>query len=349
QPSVSKLFWIISGRVDQKIYLHLRHLADALIQSDLQIGDLSTKVRGQLASMEVHRTEVKTQVDNVAKRVERAEREVEYLENKTPNQPHIEVEEALMEEQMKDAQKKKVKITLGTDCNITLIGVKSLMIVKKAGDGSAKIYFFSGNKNNTVLEFKSLKTFTEGRHAQAHPIQLPFPWQGTGHVVYNGFLYYHRADTPNQILKVHLLNRTVADSMLQAGVELGLWVIYSDPEFGGNLVITKLDKSSLAVEHTWDTTCTSRDAESALMICGTLYAVYNSCCGGRSSIQCLYDIHDPIHSEESPVLFFPKHYTNHYSMHYHPKDKQLYACYCYTWDDGYQTIYKVDLKSKAEV
>ncbi|XP_064785522.1 olfactomedin-like protein 3 [Oncorhynchus masou masou] len=343
-------------------------------QVDQKIYDLSTKVRGQLASMEVHRTEVKTQVDNVAMRVERVERDVEYLENKTPNQPHIEVEEALMEQQMKDTQKKIVKITLGTDCNIALTGVKSLKIVKKAGDvygswlkdptkGSAKIYFFSGNKNNTVLEFKSLKTFTEGRLAQAHPIQLPFPWQGTGHVVYNGFLYYHRADTPNQILKVHLLNRTVADSMLLPGVgrlptyaltthtfldlavdELGLWVIYSDPEFGGNLVITKLDKSSLAVEHTWDTTCTSRDAESAFMICGTLYVVYNSRYGGRSSIQCLYDIHDTIHSEESPVLFFPKRYTNHYSMHYHPKDKQLYA-----WDDGYQTIYKVDLKSKAEV
>lgn len=83
-------------------------------QVDQKIYDLSTKVRGQLAIMEVHRTEVKTQVDNVAMRVERVERDVEYLENKTPNQPHIEVEEALMEQQMKDTQKKIVKITLGT-------------------------------------------------------------------------------------------------------------------------------------------------------------------------------------------------------------------------------------------
>lgn len=62
-------------------------------------------------------------------------------------------------------------------------------------------------------------------------------------------------------IKVDLLNGTVVDSTLIPGAghvpvyglnlntyldmavdELGLWVIYADPEYGGNLVITKLDK-----------------------------------------------------------------------------------------------------------
>lgn len=62
-------------------------------------------------------------------------------------------------------------------------------------------------------------------------------------------------------LKVDLLNGTVADSTLLPGAgrlpvyslnpntyldmavdELGLWVIHADPEYGENLIITKLDK-----------------------------------------------------------------------------------------------------------
>ncbi|KAM7396251.1 hypothetical protein PAMP_019308 [Pampus punctatissimus] len=394
--------------------------------------DLSSEMRGYLSTISVLRSEVKSQVDSVSVRVERVERELEYLENKIPSQSDIEIEEALLEQQIMAAEldqlKKKAKLKVENDCSTSLSQIKSLKIVKKTGDnygswfkdpseGSAKqlaavfnenglinsyttcpvpnsrqnicnkhgerlaaeapdiffrssenhlsqlsfsifqVYLLSGIRNNTLLEYVSLQSFTE-RTAMPPPkvMQLPFPWQGTGHVVYNGFLYYHKADTPNQILKVDMLNGTVVDSTLLSGAgrlpvyslnsntyldlavdELGLWVIHADPEYGGNLVITKLDKGTLAVEYNWDTQCKSRDAEGAFLICGTLYVVYNTHYGGRSTIQCLYDIHDTIHSDESPVMFFPKRYTSHSSIHYHPRDKQLYA-----WDDGYQTIYEVE-------
>lgn len=64
-------------------------------------------------------------------------------------------------------------------------------------------------------------------------------------------------------VKVDLLNGTVVDSTLLLGAgrlpvyslnpntyldfavdELGLWVIHADPEYGGNLVITKIDKGA---------------------------------------------------------------------------------------------------------
>uniref|UniRef100_A0A668A0U2 Olfactomedin like 1 n=1 Tax=Myripristis murdjan TaxID=586833 RepID=A0A668A0U2_9TELE len=318
-------------------------------------------------------SEVRSQVDGVSVRVDRVERELEYLENKIPSLPNIEMEQALLEQEIKaeelDQLKKKDRIKLDNGTQ------SSLKIVKREGDtygswfkdpseGSAKVYFLSGLRNNTLLEYVNLKRFTEGSTTRpAKAIELPFDWQGTGHVVYNGFLYYHKADTPNQILKVDLVNGTVVDSTLLPGAgrlpvyglnlntymdlavdELGLWVIHADPDYGGNLVITKLDKWTLAVEYTWDTLCKSRDAEGAFLICGTLYVVYNTRYGGRSAIQCLYDIHDTIHSNESPVLFFPKRYTSHSSLYYHPKDKQLYA-----WDDGYQTIYKVETRRNDQV
>ncbi|XP_028306114.1 olfactomedin-like protein 3A [Gouania willdenowi] len=334
--------------------------------------DLSSAVRGYVSSLNVLKSEVRNQVDTVSMRVDRIERELEYLENKIPILSDIEMEEALLEEQIKAAEldqlKKKAKIKINRDCNTALSQIKSVKIVKKAGDahgswfkdpseGSEKVYFLSGIRNNTVLEYMSLQSFIEGTPMRpAKVLQLPFHWQGNGHVVYNKFLYYHKANTPNQILKVDLLNGTVVDSTLIPGAgrhpvydlnpntyldfavdELGLWVIHVDTAYEENLVITKLDKATLSVDYTWDTRCRSRDAEGAFLICGTLYVVYNTRYGGRSTVQCLYDIHDTIHSEESPVMFFPKRYTSHSSIHYHPGDKELYA-----WDDGYQTIYKVE-------
>lgn len=57
---------------------------------------------------------MKSQVDSVSVRVDRMERELEYLENKIPNQSDIEMEEALLEQQIKAAEldllKKKAKI-----------------------------------------------------------------------------------------------------------------------------------------------------------------------------------------------------------------------------------------------
>lgn len=56
---------------------------------------------------------------------------------------------------------------------------------------------------------------------------------------------------------------------------------------------------TLAVQYAWDTQCRSHDAEGAFIICGTLYVVYNTHYGGRSTVQCLYDIHDTIHRLEN--------------------------------------------------
>lgn len=342
--------------------------------------DLTTEFRGQLSTLNAVRSEVKTQMESMSSRVERVEGELEYLENKIPAPQNIEMDAALLEQQVMAAELEqlshKAKIELHNDCSTALSAVKSLKIVKKVGDthgswfkdpspGSSKVYFLSGLRNDTLLEYPSLSSFTEigGSGNSTRVVKLPSHWQGTGHVVYKGFLYYHKADTLNQIVKVRLLNGTQEDSMLVAGAgrlpayslnpntyldlavdELGLWVIHTDPDYAGNLVITKLDPVTLATEHTWDTMCRTRGSEGAFLICGTLYVVYNTLYGGRSSIQCLYDIHDTIHSEGSPVLFFPKRYTSHSSLHYHTEEKQLYA-----WDDGYQTIYKVETRLKDQL
>lgn len=55
------------------------------------------------------RSEVKSQVDSVSVRVDRVERELEYLENKIPTQSNIEMEEALLEQQIKAVELEQLK------------------------------------------------------------------------------------------------------------------------------------------------------------------------------------------------------------------------------------------------
>ncbi|KAK3535614.1 hypothetical protein QTP70_017804 [Hemibagrus guttatus] len=340
--------------------------------------DMSTEMRGQVGAVNVIKSEIHDYVESLATRVDRVERDVEYLHNKLPDTSSIEISDSLLDQQLKETQSKREAVILqGKECSTRFSGIKSQKILKKAGDvvgswlkdptttsGSSKIYFFSGSRNNTLLQFGSLKSFTDSNTTiKPKVIQLPRPWQGTGHAVYDGFVYYQNADTQNEVLKVSLVNRTVADRMLVptagriptyglsphtfldfAVDEMGLWVIHADPDIGGNLVLTKLDSKSLSIENTWDTACKSHNAEGAFVVCGILYVVYNAHSGGRSSIQCLFDIHDTIWIEELPVMYFPKPYSSHSSMHYHPHDKQIYA-----WDDGYQTVYHLDLKKLLQV
>lgn len=336
--------------------------------------DMSSEMRAQLRTVNALKSEIQVFMDGLSSRVERVERDVEYLHEKIPDASGVEISETLLEQQVKEAQtRRRVVMTRGKECVLDLASVRSQKIVSKQGDAvgswmkdptkdSTKIYFFSGSKNDTLLEFPSLKLFTDF-FRKSESLQLPRPWQGTGHVVYGGFVFYHNADTRNEVLKVHLLNRTIVDRMLVPAAgrvpvyelsphtylhfvvdELGLWVLHADPDFGGNLVMTKLDAGSLAVEHTWDTHCKSHNAEGAFIICGTLYVVYNSRAGGRSSVQCLYDVHDTMDHDESPLIYFPKRYASHSGINYNPQDRLLYG-----WDDGYQTIYKLDMKRRLQV
>lgn len=45
-------------------------------------------------------------------------------------------------------------------------------------------------KGRRVLEYRTMGDFTKGQNFVQH--LLPHPWAGTGHVVYNGSLYYNK-------------------------------------------------------------------------------------------------------------------------------------------------------------
>ncbi|NWR68222.1 OLFL1 protein, partial [Centropus unirufus] len=340
-----------------------------------EFRDFSKMVLSRLAALNSYKTEVKSEVENLLQRIERSQRDIDYIGSVRDSSTCIEVHEDLVKQQLFEEaeEKRKLKLMLNASCDHVLEGIKSLKVVKKTGDkhGSwmkdpgkkhAKIYLLNGSVNNVILEFENIMTFMESNHTlKARRITLPFPWEGTGHILYQGFLFYHRYGSLNEIIKFNVQKRKVTDQMQLPGAgkipayqlspstkidlavdEQGLWAIHAEPEAEGNIVITKINHVTMSVEHTWDTSCNSKDAEAAFMACNTLYVVYNSPSGGTSRVQCVYDVLDAVKTYEIPVLHFPKRQGSHSTIHYNPKEKQLFA-----WGDGSQIIYKLHTKQKV--
>lgn len=243
-------------------------------------------------------------------------------------------------------------------------GSTSGLWTKDAAGNSEKIYVFDGTANDTVYVFPRMREFTLfSATRKAARIKLPYPWVGTGHLVYDGHLYYIRQQGPFQVIKFNLANKTVVDSSVfpaeeqipvfglspftyieMAADEEGLWAIYATKENEKNICLAKLDPTSLDIEQMWDTPCPRENAEGAFVVCGALHVAYNTRLPSRSRVQCVFDVSGTLAPEDASLVYFPKRYGSHSSMKYSPRERQIYA-----WDDGYQIIYRMEMKKKLEV
>ncbi|KAG8507241.1 Olfactomedin-like protein 1 [Galemys pyrenaicus] len=337
--------------------------------------EFSKNISVLLGRCQTYTNDYKNAVDHLALRVERAQREIDYLEYLREADACIESEDkTLAEKLLQEAEEeKKIRTLLNASCDNILMEIKSLKIVKRTMDmdgswmkdvigNSPKVYFLVGSRNNTVWEFANIRAFMEDSTKPApRKLILTHSWQGTGQVIYKGFLFFHRQGTPNEIIKYNLQKRTVEDRLLLAGGagrapvyqhsrstyidlavdEHGLWAIHSGPGIYSHLVLSKIEPGTLGVEHSWNTPCRSQDAEASFLLCGVLYVVYSTGGHGPHRITCVYDPLGTVSEEDLPNLFFPKRARSHSVIHYNPRDKQLYA-----WNDGNQIIYKLQTKRK---
>ncbi|NXP41157.1 OLFL3 protein, partial [Leiothrix lutea] len=263
-----------------------------------------------------------------------------------------------------------------TDCSDTIASVRAMKILKRFGSSSGlwtkdaagsseKIYVFDGTANDTVYVFPRMREFTLfSATRKAARIKLPYPWVGTGHLVYDGHLYYIRQQGQSfQVIKFNLANKTVVDSSVfpaeeqipvfglspstyieVSADEEGLWAIYATKEDEKNMCLAKLDPASLDIEQMWDTPCPRENAEGAFVVCGALHVVYNTRLPSRARVQCVFDVSGTLAPEDASLVYFPKRYGSHASLKYSPRERQIYA-----WDDGYQIIYRMEMKKKMEV
>ncbi|XP_068115774.1 olfactomedin-like protein 3A [Hyperolius riggenbachi] len=336
---------------------------------------LARKLVQSLDNLGSYKLEVRNEMDNMWARLERAEWDIDYLESTSSSNTQVEVDDHLVEKQLQERKDEKIKMQLkiSTSCTLMLAQIKSLKTVKKSsgvigawmknvGDSSDNIYFCPHSSNNVLLEFANMEEFTSRDYLQrAESITLPYSWQGTGLQVYKNEIFFHRNGTTNEIVRYNI-RKNMTRSMYLKGAghsppyqlspytkidlaidEQGLWAIHTESSGAGNIVLSKIDQADMAVSNVWNTSCSSDNAESAFVICGTLYVMYNSPSGGRSHIDCMFDTSGVIDGHETPTLYFPRRYSSHSSVHYNPRDQMLYA-----WDDSYQIIYKFELKKKIE-
>lgn len=266
-------------------------------------------------------------------------------------------------------------VSLVSDCRDMISSIKAMKTLKRVGgpkgmwtkdtsSSSGKVYVFNGTDDDTIYEFTSVQDFTRSPGTSlAKQLKLPSAWRGTGHVVYNSHVYYVKQADEVTVVKFDMKNNSATDSavfpvqdhipvydlssetaMDLAVDEEGLWAIYATRQNDRYISLAKMDANTLDIEQMWDTTCPRENAEAAFVICGMLYVVYNTQQPGRSRVQCVFDVNEMVTNEEAPLVYFPKRYGTHASLKYNPQEQLLYA-----WDDGYQILYKLDMKKKLEI
>nr|XP_046240045.1 olfactomedin-like protein 3A [Scatophagus argus] len=341
-----------------------------------ELRELKQQMVSQLENLDKEKEILRTNLDSVGTRVDRVERELDYLETQNGAQPCVDVDDKLIEQQVTMVQEKqKAKYLKLSDCSDMISSIKAMKILKRVGEpkgmwtkdtsrGSGKVYIFSGTDEDTILEFASVQDLTRSLGMSlSKNVKLPSAWRGTGHIVYNNHVYYVSQAEEIMVVKYDMKNSSVTDSavfpvqdhvpvyslspetMMDLAVdEEGLWAIYATRQNDRHISMAKMDASSLDIEQMWDTNCPRENAEAAFVICGTLYVVYNTQQPGRSRVQCVYDVNGMVTNEEAPLVYFPKRYGAHSSLKYNPHEQLLYA-----WDDGYQILYKLAMKKKLEV
>ncbi|CAB1332492.1 unnamed protein product [Coregonus sp. 'balchen'] len=215
------------------------------------------------------------------------------------------------------------------------------------------VWYMDGYHNNRfVREYKSMADFMTTDNFTSH--RLPHPWSGTGQVVYNGSIYFNKFQS-HVIIKFDFKTSAISKSrqLDNAGFnnmyhyawgghsdidlmvdEGGLWAVYATNQNAGNIVISKLNPSTLQIIKSWTTNHPKRSAGEAFMICGTLY-VTNGYSGG-TKVYYAYSTNSSTY--EYIDIAFQNKYSHISMLDYNPRDRALYA-----WNNGHQVLYNVTL------
>ncbi|XP_071506113.1 uncharacterized protein [Diadema antillarum] len=218
-----------------------------------------------------------------------------------------------------------------------------------------KIWVTMHHKGAVVLEYKRLADVKASRPFAT--FSLPFPWDGNGHVVYNGSLFYHQRDTAYMV-KYNLFNGVVATRRVipNLGYHLegpfqmssghtnvdfsvdqnGLWAVYPLARGGqvGKLAVSKLDPDTLQIITTVTTDHNFQSTANAFIICGVLYTSKGP--NSRpSKIDFAYDLLREVELQNTGLVVANR-YRKTVMLSYNPRDGLLYG-----WDKGRMVTFQL--------
>ncbi|KAK7807220.1 hypothetical protein U0070_018211, partial [Myodes glareolus] len=183
---------------------------------------------------------------------------------------------------------------------------------------------------------------------------------GSGNTVYKNFMYFNYYGT-SDMAKVDLSSNTLVlrrplpgttynnrfsyaavpwTTLDFAGDEKGLWVLYATEESKGNLVISRLNDSTLEVEQTWYTSQYKPSLSGAFMACGVLYAL-RSLSTHQEEIFYAYDT--ATSQEHRLSILLDKMLETLQGINYCPWDHKLYV-----YNDGFLINYDLTFLTVKE-
>ncbi|XP_053756022.1 olfactomedin-4-like isoform X1 [Panthera pardus] len=191
---------------------------------------------------------------------------------------------------------------------------------------------------------------------------------GSGNTVYKNFMYFNYYGT-RDIAKLNLSSNTLVlrrplpsatynnrfsyvgvpwKDLDFAGDEKGLWVLYATEESKGNLLVSRLNTSTLEVEKTWQTNQYKPAMSGAFMACGVLYALRP-----RSTHQeeIFYAFDTNTGRERHLSILLDKMLETLHGINYSPLDHKLYVYndgYLINYDLGFQMLKHKPSKLPAE-
>ncbi|XP_042190029.1 olfactomedin-4 [Callorhinchus milii] len=174
---------------------------------------------------------------------------------------------------------------------------------------------------------------------------------GSGAVVYKNSMYYNCYDSADMcklnvssksiVVRKTLMRATYNNRFSYSGVdwqdldfevdENGLWVIYSTEESSGDIVISKLNETSLDVENTWTTNLFKPAVSNAFIACGILYAVRPI---STRKEEIFYTFNTKTNKEGKVSIIIDKILEKIQSLTYNPSEHKLYV-----YNDGYLVTY----------
>ncbi|KFQ25564.1 Olfactomedin-4, partial [Merops nubicus] len=175
--------------------------------------------------------------------------------------------------------------------------------------------------------------------------------EGSGAALYNNYLYYHSYNSRyimkhdlrrnTMVLRKELPDAVTGNRFSYAGVawqdidfavdESGLWVIYSTEKSMGNIVLSKLNETTLDVLNTWQTRQYKPSVSNAFMLCGVLYATRPM----NTRKEEIFYMYDTTTGQDGRVsVIMDKKLDTIQSIDYNPTDQKLYV-----YNDGYLLRY----------